>query len=223
MPKIKSPSPATETPATDTPAVDISPLIAALAPILTDVSKAEDKISGGIVEIAVECRDFRAKNKDVERSQIRLGIATAVAESKGLVLATILTKPAEAPTNATKDKLALIARQNSAYTLVSTLLSIAWPKEEKQDAAVAKLLKDGEDRFVVLKKAAAKQQKPGGRDPDTNKITASNFAEKLMAFLSRAQSDMAVPMDEILGQAEDAVQTFIATLNEAPVPAAATA
>lgn len=221
MPKVTTPkAPATPTPEPEAPAIDIAPLITSLSPLLSGVAEAEQKIDTATVDIAVECRAFRADNPTLERNSMKLAIQTAVAESYGLKLEDVQSKPDALSPNANAAATEKFKKRNSTYTLVSVLLSIAWPKDEKQDAKVAKLLSGGETRFVVLKKAAQKPQANAARDPDAGKITAANLAEKHFAFLSKAQSDMAVPMEEILDAIEEHTNAVREALVNPPAPAA---
>lgn len=227
MPKIKAPStPASEVtvgaPATDTPAIDISPLIASLTPLLGEAMEADARKDGAIIDIAIECRNFRSLNSTLERNSVKLAIQTAISESYALKLEDVQNKPDKASPNARPEALEKLRKRESAYVLASTLLSIAWPKNEEQDAKVSKLLKAGEKRFVVLKKAAAKQHL-NPRERESTQITEENFATKFFEFLSRAQSDMGVPMKDILAMAEAHIPEMQKALAEPSAPTTVTA
>lgn len=209
MPKIKTPAPtkpATQTPEVEAPkAPDISPLMESIAPYITEYKEGADVQNNATVNIAVECRAFREENPEVERSAIKLALQTAIADAYGLKIEHVQNKPDDKLKNS---KPADYAARNSAYVLVSTLLSIAWAKEEKQDNKVAKALKDGETRFVVLKKLASKPQSNPQRDPDANKITKENFAAKFALFVTQAMTDMGADQSTVLDMAAEAASAM---------------
>jgi hypothetical protein len=189
MPKIKKPAtvtPAPETPTTETPKVDMSPLISQITEGLKAIDEAEGAKNEAVLNTIVEIRAFREENPTAERTDIRLAIQTAVAEQTGLKLAQVQTKP-------TKDERIskeVRSQRDSAYVLVSTLLSMAWAKEEKQDEKVAKLLASGEKRFVVIRDASRKPQSRPQHDPNAGKVTRENFTEELGKFLTKAYADL---------------------------------
>lgn len=207
MPKLKAPK--TETPATPTveapKAPDISPLLKAIAPLLSTIRDAEGKRDGAVVDIAVEIRAFREENSEVERGAVKLAIQTAIADAYELKIEQVQTKPDE---KLKKSKPADYATRNSCYTMVSQLLSIAWSKDEKEDNKVAKALKEGETRFTVLKKLASKPQSNPQRDPDANKITKENFAAKFALFVTKAMTDIALPQSDVLDLVSEASEAM---------------
>lgn len=213
MAKIKAPvTKAPVTPEVEAPkAPDISPLMESIAPFISEYKEAEGKQDEARLNIAVECRSFREENPEVERSAIKLALQTAVAEIYSLKIEHVQNKPEEKLKNS---KPADYAARNSAYVLVSQLLSIAWAKEEKQDNKVAKALADGETRFVVLKKLASKPQNNPQRDPDANKITKENFASKFALFVTQAMTDMAKDQSTVLDLVAEASSAMEAAPKE---------
>lgn len=201
MAKIKN-KPTLETPAPDqdVPAPDLSALRADIIEKGKSYFDAEDTASSCVTDMVIRIREEREEQPTIERDSVRLVIQEAVAEIRGLKLEHVQSAPDK------KLKLSKpedYAKRNSSYVLVSTLLSIAWPKDEKQDAKVAKAIESGEDRFTVLKKLASKPNKTTqSLDPDRNKITDKNFAEKLKAFLTKYATDTGNSIEEALDKAE---------------------
>lgn len=190
MAKINSPTPTkpnTDAQTVAAPAVDMAPLLTALAPHIFALKEAEGARDEAILETVIEIRSFREANENVERDQIRTVIQTAIAESYGLKLEQVAKKPDE---TLKRMKPADYAVRNSCYTLTSQLLGVAWAKDEKADAKVAKALEKNERRFTVLVKLGQKPQNNPQRDPDANKITRENFSAKLTLFVEKAKSDL---------------------------------
>lgn len=215
MAKITKPAPAA--PSTDAqtvaaPAVDIAPLLASLAPAIEKIKEGETMKEDGILDTIVELRSFREANENLERDQMRTAIQTVVSEGYGLKLEHVQKKPDE---TLKKSKPADYAIRNSCYTLVSQLLGIAWAKDDKCDAKVAKALEKGEKRFTVLLKTAQKPQGGGDRDPDANKITKENFAAKFTLFLTKAQSDIGTKdIDEVYELVDKSLEAMKAAPKE---------
>lgn len=209
--KINTPAPkAPEKPETEgTKAPDISPLISALAPHLSSFHEAEDNAENSRIDMIVEMRSFREENEEVERSSILLALQTAIAAEYGLKIEHVQSKPDD---KLKTSKPADFKARSGAYQLSRELLGMAWAKDEKCDAKVAKLLEAGEKRFVVLKKASQKAQSNPARDPDANKITEENFAAKFSLFLTQAQTDTGKPADEV----REWVDTALAAMDAAP-------
>lgn len=201
MAKISAPKPAapnTDAQVVTAPAVDMAPLMLAMAPFIAELKSAEGARDKAILDTVIEIRSFREANDGVERDQIRTAIQTAVAECYSLKLDQVSKKPDD---TLKKSKPADYAVRNSCYTLVSQLMGVAWSKDEKQDAKVAKALEKGESRFTVLVKLGQKpnaNSAAGGGATD-KKITKENFAVKFTAFLEKALSDIGAPctIDEI--------------------------
>lgn len=207
MPKAstpKAPSQAPVTPEAPKP-VDISPLITSLSAHLSTYKEAGETQTNARIDIAVEARSFRDEaGEGFDRAQMRTAIQTAIAETYGLKLDHVQNKPEEKLKNSKPED---YATRNSCYTLVSELLSIAWAKEEKQDAKVAKLLEAGERKWAVLKKAAQKPQNNSGAQTD-NKITRENFAAKFNLWLTGAQTDMACSVEEAVELVEKSIENM---------------
>jgi len=211
MAKLTKPAPkAPEAPETEgVKAPDMAPLIASISGLIADIKGADETKDNANIDIAVAIREFREENPEVERSAVRLALQTAIADTYGLKIEHVQSKPEE---TLKKSKPADYANRASAYVLVSTLLSIAWAKDEKQDAKVAKLLDGGERRFVVLKKAASKPQANPQRDPDANKITLENLPQKLALFVTQAMADTGASADDIYARCHKALDA----MEEAP-------
>lgn len=201
MSKIKTPAPAQtkDVPATDAPAApDISILIGTLAPLLEQRKEGEEALQGNSLEIIIAMREFREENPALDRNDARLALQTVIAEKYSLKLSQVQNdkKPGE--------------KGNSAYTLVSALLSAAWPKGEAEEKKVAKALAAGKG-FVEVRKAASKPQ--GARAAtDTRRITVENFATKLSVFLTQAQTDIGESMADIVTR----TRAVLEALEKAP-------
>lgn len=205
MPKV-TPKPATPTPAPtpEAPKVDVTPLITALATHASNFKEGGEMQKNALVDMAIEAQSFREENPDVDRATVRMAIQTGVAEAFGLKLEHVQSRPDE---KETKKDGELAATRNSAYVLVSQLLGIAWPKDEKCDKKVAEALEKGERRFTVLKKLSAKPNARGIQGEKDKKITRDNFAAKLAIFLEQAKADIAgIEMGELLTLTEEAVE-----------------
>lgn len=215
MPKVKAPkieTPIVETPTTEVPKVDMSPLISQLTDGLAALQEVEGKRDECQLTLIVECRGFREENPTVERGDMRLAIQTAVAEQYGLKLAQVQNKP-------TKDERIakeIRSQRESAYVLVSTLLSMAWPKDEKQDTKVAKLLESGETRFTVLRDASRKPSTKVQRDPDAGKITVANFADKYAEFATKAYADIGKGWPSVFNLLDEAREALEKAMADAP-------
>lgn len=207
MAKINKPTPTKpENPEIEgVKAPDMAPLITSISGMITTIIEAKETEASANIDIAVAVREFRGENPEVERGAVRLALQTAVAESYGLKIEHVQSKPEE---TLKKSKPVDYANRNSAYVLVSTLLSIAWPKDEKQDKKVQKMLDDGETRFVVLKKAASKPQANPQRDPDANKITLDNLGEMLAKFVTQAIADTGASADSIYEKCHTALDVM---------------
>lgn len=216
MPKVKAPTPTTpttETPAVEQPKVDMSPLISQLTAGLAELQEAEGKRDEAQISLIVECRAFREENPTAERSDMRLAIQTAVAEQYSLKLAQVQSKPTKEERIAKEIR----SQRESAYVLVSTLLSMAWPKDEKQDTKVAKLLEGGETRFTVIRDASRKPSQKSQRDPDANKITVANFTDKYAAFATQAFADIGKgKWDAIFNLLDEAREALEKAVSDAP-------
>lgn len=197
MAKIKQPiqsapiTPAAEVP--EQPAPDLSLLIDNLSPLLAERKEGEEALAGNSLSIIIALREFRAENPGLERNDARLALQTAVAEKYGVKLTAVQNdkKPGE--------------KGYSAYTLVSALLSAAWPKGEAEEKKVAKALAAGKG-YVEVRKAASKPQSARNKDENARRITEENFAAKLSTFLTQAQVDMGVDMASILEKAEAVIE-----------------
>lgn len=197
MAKTKNPTPVTETPKTEVPAVDLAPLRKLIFGKLEDQSQAEAKSKECTLDIAFDIADFIEENPTVERESIVVLAREAVAEIRGVKPEQIEKSPDKKLKETRPDD---YSKRNSAYVLISNIMSIAWPKKDEQKKAVAKLREKGEDRFTVLLKAAQKPQGASsrGNQGEKGKITKDNFVEKLKAFLTKAATDTAESLDEIL-------------------------
>lgn len=210
MAKIQAPAQkGPESPEAQAPqAPDLSLLVKGLSEQVSGLIEGETAISNGRYNMAVLGREAREEHGEaLSRDDLRLALQTAVAEGYGLKLTDVQNKADKPGPTASKDQRDKAARRASCYTLVSELLSMAWPKDEKIDKAVAKAVKDGETRWTILKSISSKKQsnRGGGGDPDKNKITRENLAGKLNVFLTQAQADIACPLDEIYELAEIAL------------------
>jgi hypothetical protein len=215
MAKIQAPK-ATKTEAPETEGVqapDLSGLIQSLSSEVTNLIDGEKQTVNARVNMAVLGREAREEHGEaLSRDDLRLAIQTAVAEGYGLKLVDVQNKPEKPGPTASKDARDKAARRNSCYTLVSELLSMAWPKDEKIDKAVAKALTDGEKRWVILKGISSKKQSRPESDPNAKKITAENLAAKLSLFVTQAQADIGQPLEEIF----ELVQTALDAMKAAP-------
>lgn len=209
--KINTPAPkAPEKPETEgTKAPDISPLISALAPHLSTFHTAEAEAETSRIDMIVELRAFRTENEEVERGSLLLALQTAIAAEYGLKIEHVQSKPDDKLKNS---KPADFKLRSGAYQLSRELLGMAWAKDDKCDAKVAKALEAGETRFVVLKKMSQKAQANPARDPDANKITEENFAAKLSLFLTQAAADTGKSNDEV----REWVDTALEAMDAAP-------
>lgn len=204
MPKVKTPTaPVPATAPAEAAAPDYSILVAQLKPILSEVKDLEDKSRSANLDLAIAIREFREENPTAERNECRLSIQTAVAEQYGLKISQVQDGDKK-------------GKGYSAYTLVSAIMSVAWPKGDKEENKVAKALKEGKG-WVELRKAASKPQVKRSADPDAKRITADNFATKLANFLTQAQVDIGVSIEDILEMTESAIE---AIRSAPPEPAA---
>lgn len=208
MPKIKAPT--TEPLTTEAPKVDMSPLIADLVSGLANREEAEGSLNSATLDIVTNIHAFRDKNPECERSEIRLAIQTAVSEKTGLKLSQVTNRPGKDE----KIKAEVRTQRESAYVLVSTLLSMSWPKDEKQDTKVKKLLEDGEDRFTVIKAAATKpNSRTASGNGATSSITRENLTEKFAKFVTKVETDLPAPTSEVLDLLYAAIETMQTALN----------
>lgn len=200
-PKPEAPKVATPIPTPDVPAPDISVLIANLEAPLQANRDAEEKSKSSLLDAIIVIREFRAENPTVERSDVKTAVQQAVANAIGVPLAKVQTAPDKANPKLGGDAY--------GYALSSAMLSTAWPKGEAEEKRVAKAIKDGKG-FVEVRKAAAKPQaNPGaGNNPDAKKITQENFALKFSQFLTQAQVDLAISMDDVVTMATKALEAI---------------
>lgn len=216
MAKIQAPkqtAPTTENPS-EKVTIDLAPLTQSLTEKVGEILSGEEQAKNGRIDMVVLMHEARDEHGEaLTREDVRLALQTAVAEGYGLKLADVQNKPDKIADNASKDARDRYAKRNSCYTLVSELLSMAWPKDEKQDKKVRELVDSGEKRWVVLKGAAQKKQtNRADADPNKGKITKENFAAQFNLFLTKAQADMAVTLDETYELAE----TALAAMKAAP-------
>lgn len=203
MAKIKNPAPVTETPAPEAPAPDMSILISTLTPILGTVVEVGKKMHGLNKDLAISCIEFREKYSTASRNDIELSLETAVATAYGLKLSQVQNdkKPGE--------------KGYSAYTLVSAIMTVAWPKGETEQKRVAKAF--AEDKgWVELRKAASKKQSRPSKDPNANKCTPENFVNRLHTFLVTCQTDMDTDLLRVLSMAEAAIVTIEKATKDTP-------
>ncbi len=207
----KTNKPAPQKPETLNPeapkAPDISPLISALAPHLSNIHTALNSAESSKVDIAVEGRSFRQENPEVERSAIILAAQTATAAEYGLKIEQVQNKPDDKAYKTLKnktslsdkerEKLALMKACNGAYQLSRELVSLMWAKDDKQDAKVAEAIEKGESRYTVLLKLSQKPQSNPQRDPDANKFTRANFSGKYSLWLTQVASDIGTTVEEV--------------------------
>ena len=221
MAKIKQP---TTTTTTTTPA----PSIEATAPIIdygalamliaekqTNVLEFQGRADSGNIDCALDAIEFRQANPEAERKDIVLAIAQGIAEPRGLKVDDIIKAPDKtlnAPT-ATPAQREKYTTRNSAYTLLSSLATIAWPKDADAEKRVKKLLDSGERGFVKLKAAASKKQKnPAAPTPTEDKITEDNFGTRLGLFLTKALMDLTpTDADEIEAMTHVATEAWKVT------------
>lgn len=212
MPRIKPPAPVTETPTTEAPKVDMSPLITDLLDSLSELQEVEAKRDECYYDLIIKGRAFREENNTVERSDMRLAIQTAIAEKYSLKLAQVQNKPTK-DERITKE---VRASRESCYVLVSTLLSAVWPKDEKQDTKVQKLLESGEKRFTIIRDASRKPSVKSNRDPEAKKITIANFADKYSEFATNAYADIGKGWPAIFTLLDEAREALETAMSEAP-------
>lgn len=215
MAKINAPKASkVEAPETEgVQAPDLSGLIESLAGEVANIVEGDKASKGARIQMAVLGREAREEHGEaLGRDDLRLAIQTAVAEGYGLKLIEVQNKPDKDGPTVSKDIRVKNETRRSCYTLVSELLSMSWPKDEKIDAKVAKAMKDGESRWVVLKAMSSKKQARPDQDPDAKKITVANLAAKLNLFVTQAQADTALPLEEVY----DLVQTALDAMKAAP-------
>jgi hypothetical protein len=192
MAKIKTPTPSTPIP--ETPTIDINILIESLASPLQSIHDADESKKSGILDAVVKIIEFKEENPTLERSDCKLAVQQAVANMLNIKIAKVQNSKAN-------------GGDDYAYTLASQMLNTAWPKGEKEQAAVKKAIDAGKG-WVEVRKASAKRQKNPQRDPDAKKITKDNFASRLMIFLNQAQVDTSIPLADILDMADKAVDAI---------------
>lgn len=212
MAKVKAPK--VEAPDQETPAPDLSALRKSIVADLQTYFESEDSANGAILDGVIKIREAREENPNIERESVRTLIQEAVAEIRGLKIEFVQNAPA---VTLKKSKPEDFAKRNSAYVLVSTLMSMSWPKREDEDKKVKKALDDGERRFTVIKKLSVKpsNKTQGGAGKS---ITKENFTEKLKQFLVKAQTDMGEKnLEEILDLAElEAIPAIRAEIDANP-------
>jgi hypothetical protein len=217
MAKIQAPKQSkTEAPETEgVQAPDLSGLIQSLAGEVTNLIDGEKQTTNARLNMAVIGREAREEHGEaMSRDDLRLALQTAVAEGYGLKLVDVQNKADKPGPTASKDTKDKAAKRNSCYVLVSELLSMAWPKDEKIDKAVAKALAEGEERWTILKGISSKKQTRPEQDPDAKKITEANLAAKLNIFVTQAQADIGKPLDEIFALVQTALDAMIAAPKE---------
>jgi len=196
--KQAAPTPATPTSAqTEQPAPDISILVGKLEPLFAARVDGENALNNNSLSIIIAVREFREENPTLDRNDCRLAIQTAVAAKYGLKLAAVQNdkKPGE--------------KGYSAYTLVSALLSAAWPKGEAEEKRVQKALAQGKGYVEVRRAASKPQANGGGGGGNPRLITPENFATKLATFLTQAQVDIPnKTMPDILDMADAAIRAI---------------
>lgn len=210
MAKIKQPAPATEAPTTEAPAPDMAPLIQSFSEIFATREEAEQKVDECNLEIAVIGREFREENPTVERPAILLAVQTAVATAKKIKLSH-LTNYKDQSDKVKKDA-------GSAYTLTSSLMSMIWHKNPDIEKKGAKLSSDEirKEGWVKFKTRMSKKHNRTEPDPDRNKITEANFAEKLGAFLTQAVADGVGDTEYVSSLALTATEAWEKSAVEAP-------
>lgn len=209
MPKIKAPTPTEPTP--EDPKVDMSPLIADLISALGDRDEADATLKTATLSIVQTIVAFHDENPEMERTDAKLAVQTAVAQKTGLKLAQVQTRTGK------DEKISKETRssRDSAYTLVSTLLSMSWPAGEAEFKKTRKLLAEGEERFTVLQVASRKPNKRGQATTSGNTITRENLVEKISKFVTKAETDIPAPTSEVLDLLFAAIETIQKTLAEA--------
>lgn len=204
MATIKAPAPkAAQTEAPTAP--DLSKFSLALTDKLSIVKDSEGKRDGALFDILVEGRAVREEFPDAEREQIKATVAQALADTYSLKLEHVTKAPDK---TLRQQKPADFTARNNAYTLLSELVTMIWPKGEAEDKAVAKKLKDGETRISYIRKASKKKQTRPDADPDANKITAQNFLEKLDFFLATAATDLGETIEQVRDRALEGIETL---------------
>lgn len=217
MPRIKAPTP-TE-PTAEDPKVDMSPLIADLVSALGEREEAEGKLENTNVAIVQTIVAFHDENPEMERTDAKLAIQTAVSQKTGLKLAQVQTAPRKDEKCPADKNLGLTgpevkSKRLSASSLVSTLLSMAWPAHEDQYKKTRKLLAEGEDRFIVLQSASRKPNKRGQATASSNTITRENLVEKFSKFMTKVETDLPAPTSEVLDLLYAAIETIQKTLAQ---------
>lgn len=206
MAKIKQPTQPepTQTQVEAPAAPDISLLIGRLAPLFAQRKEGEEQLATNSRDIIVEMREYRNENPTLERNDLRAALQQVVSDKYGIKLAAVQNdkKPGE--------------KGYSAYTLVSALLSAAWPKGEAEEKKVAKAIAAGKG-YVEIRKAASKPQVNRGDGDNKKLITKENFAIKLAKFLTQAQVDTTFSMTEILEMCDTAIEAIRKSPGGAPV------
>lgn len=181
---------------------DLSALKADLGKSFDSYIEGEEQSSGAMVDIVVRLREEIEAQKDngLTREMVVLTIQEVVADKYSLKLLEVqnkLDKNSKAPNRSKRD---------SAYVLVSTLSGMAWPKSEDSQKKVEKYIKDtpkDELQFVKIREYSRKKQSNPKGASNKDKITKENFAEKLKAFLVKAQTDLGEKdLAEVLDMAE---------------------
>lgn len=218
MAKIKAPKP--EATAVEAPTPDYASLSAQLLEFQQVAVDAESSANGANIDCALSAREFIEENPGCERKDIKLAIASAVAEARGIKPADIASAPDKTLKTGGPAKAEKFRIFNSAYTLVSTLLTVAWPTDETAQKKVAKLISDGERGFVKLKAAASKKQSNPNKGPSI--ITEETFGGKLIAFLEKARVEITEAegeKDYITSLAGTVIETWGEETPGDPIPA----
>lgn len=195
MAKIKAPGAPAPTEVEAPAAPDMSVLLSTLDGLLGGILDADKQKEQSSLDIIIACREFREENPNLERNDLKLTIQQACANKYGIKLTAVQNdnKPG--------------AKGYSAYTLVSALLSAAWPKGESEEKRVAKAIKEGKG-YVEVRKAASKRQTNRAPDASGRKITEENFPTKFATFLTQAQADTGKSMEDIIEMAEVALEAI---------------
>lgn len=220
MAKVTQPKAPTkiENPETEQPAPDYSTLISNLVEQQTVALQAEEQGREANIESALIAREFIASNTNAERKEIKLAIATSIAQVRGLKPDDIISAPDKSLKTGSAAAQEKYVKCKSAYELVSVLIGIAWPSDEAAAKKVEKAIQGGERGFVKLKRLAAKPQKARETDPNAKRITKENFPEKLNNFLIHASTDIGgfATIGEFYPHVEEVLAVLIDVDKNAP-------
>lgn len=182
--------------------------------VLIDSIKASDKTEANhrkaTLQMARGIRKFAIDEleKGTKDSRIKMVIAAAIATAKGLEVQHVVATPAK-------------GGNASAYTLLSTLTSIALPKDaaraERIDTELAK--PDEETTFSNVLKASRAERAPGGaskggkgKDKDNAPLTLDTLEAAIGALVAKAieadipEKDVAKSFAAIVKDAYSAIE-----------------